>query len=488
MAAFNKLTASELSALAARFAKPQSASAPQTVADSAAPIVQRTQPRAELTSFAQLPAYKQLQVQLKVAATTGIAVPYFMLHQGLAKEYTEVAGRRLLNFSTYDYLGLNGDERLNAAAAAAAQRYGTSASASRLVAGERPIHRELEAALAAHYGAEDCVVMVSGFACNVTTIASLFGSGDVIYTDKLCHNSIMTGAQDSRAVRVIYPHNDMAALRELLVKTRALHQRALIVTEGVFSMDGNIAKLKELVALKREFNCFLMVDEAHALGCIGASGKGSFEQAGIDPSAVDIWMGTLSKTLCTCGGYIAGCRALIELLKYKASGFVYSVGISPVLAAVALEALTLSRQELWRTQKLQENGAFALRRARELGLNTGLAEGTAILPIIVGSSMKAAFLANLLLDHGICALPIIYPVVAENAARLRLFLSASHHQASIETALQSICNLLPEATAREAQFVHKVRGTYADESADLAVSMDAAAVQAQPAAQLKEDA
>lgn len=454
MAAFNKLTASELSALAARFAKPLSASAPQTVADSADPMVQRTQPRPELTSFAQLPAYKQLQVQLKVAATTGIAVPYFMLHQGLAKEYTEVAGRRLLNFSTYDYLGLNGDERLNAAAA---QRYGTSASASRLVAGERPIHRELEAALAAHYGAEDCVVMVSGFACNVTTIASLFGAGDVIYTDKLCHNSIMTGAQDSRAARVIFPHNDMTALRDLLVKTRALHQRALIVTEGVFSMDGNIAKLKELVALKREFNCFLMVDEAHALGCIGKTGQGSFEYAGIDPQSVDIWMGTLSKTLCTCGGYIAGSKALIELLKYKASGFVYSVGISPVLAAAALTALTLSRVELWRTQQLQENGAYALRRAKELGLNTGLAEGTAILPIIVGSSMRAAFLSNLLIEHGICALPIIYPVVAENAARLRLFLSASHHQDSIETALQTIFKLLPQAAAREAQFVNKVR-------------------------------
>ncbi len=476
MAELKQLSSAELSALVARFSAPQGAAGasaqPEVKSradgsdlpaalkkDSAA----AQQPSAAAKpSFADFSAYRQLKVQLKVAASTGIAVPYFMLHQGLAKDLTEVDGRQLLNFSTYDYLGLNGDVRVNAAAAAAAERYGTSASASRLVAGERPVHRELEQALAQHYQTDDCVAMVSGYAANVTTIASLFGPQDVIFADELCHNSIMTGAKDSRAVRLIYPHNDMAALRQLLISNRSRHKRALIVTEGVFSMDGNIAPLSELTELKEEFNAFLMVDEAHALGCIGSTGAGSFEYAGIDPRRVDIWMGTLSKTLCTCGGFIAGEKALIELLKYKAPGFVYSVGLSPVLAAASLKALDLMHTESWRTQRLQENGKFALECARSLGLNTGLAEGTEILPVVVGSSMRAAFLSNLLLDAGVCVLPIIYPVVSEGAARLRFFLSASHSKEQIAHALELTAKLLPQARAREAQFVTKVQSDGSD--------------------------
>lgn len=478
MAAMKKLTDTDLNALLSRFRQPaaKNGSDDRPSAASAYGTAEQTEAMSASLqhssavnpgsskvscSFEDFPAYKQLQIQLRVAQRTGIGVPYFMLHQGLAKEYTEADGKRLLNFSTYDYLGLNGDSRLTQAATQAALRYGTSASASRLVAGERPVHRELEVALAEHYGTEDCVVMVSGYACNATTIASLFGPGDVIYADRLSHSSIMNGAKDSMAARLIYQHNDMQALRQLLETTRVRHNRALIVTEGVFSMDGNIAALRELIALKREFNCFLMVDEAHALGCIGATGAGSGEYWHVAPQDVDIWMGTLSKTLCTCGGYIAGNKALITLLKYKAPGFVYSVGMSPVLAAASLEALKLMHAETWRTEKLQENCSFAFRRAQELGLDTGKAEGTAILPVITGSSMKAGFLSSLLLEHGVCALPIIYPVVSENSARIRLFLSASHSKEHLKQALTLIASLLPEAEQKERQFISKVQNSSA---------------------------
>lgn len=405
------------------------------------------------TSIKEMPSFRRLQMQMKVAKATGILQPFFTCHDALAKAKTKIEGLEYLNFSTYDYLGLNGDLRVNEAAIEAMQKYGTSASASRLVAGERPIHRQFEQALANHYGTQDALTFVSGYATNVSVISTLFDSQDVIFEDSLCHNSIVTGAKDSGAKRVVYPHNNMQALRELLVLHRGKFKRALIVTEGVFSMDGNYAKLKDLIALKKEFGAFLMVDEAHALGVAGKRGLGSFEEAGVNSQEVDIWMGTLSKTLCTCGGFIAGSFELIELLKFTASAFVYSVGLSPVLAAASLKALSLLHQEPWRVEKLKDNALFAIDKARELGLNTGLAQGTAIVPIMVGSSMQAAFLSNLLMENGVCALPIIYPVVPEGEARLRLFLSTSHSHEEIEQGLLMISKLMPQAFEKEQAFV-----------------------------------
>ena len=218
-------------------------------------------------------------------------------------------------------------------------------------------------------------------------------------------------------------------------------------------MDGNFAPLPELIALKQEFGAFLMVDEAHALGVAGVNGFGSFEHFKIDPKEVDIWMGTLSKSLCSCGGYIAGSSVLIELLKYKASAFVYSVALAPVLAAAALETLNLLHTEKHRVEKLQENCSFALQKAKELNLNTGLAQGTAILPLIVGSSLQAVFLSNLIYEQGVCALPIIYPVVEEGAARLRLFLSASHSHEEILRALTIIKECSKKAELMEQDFI-----------------------------------
>ena len=450
-----KLSDAEIAALVGRFSGEPGASAKhqeegrdfiQPYADG---IVSRAYPA---PSFEELPAYKRLEVQLKVGKATGVTQPFFMVHEGCAHATTVVDGRTLLNFSTYDYLGLNGDPRVNAAAVAAMERYGTSASASRLVAGERPVHRELEKALAAHYGTEDALVFVSGYATNVTVIATLFDRGDIIFEDALVHNSIVTGAVSSGATRVAVPHNDVTALERLLKERRHRHRRAIIVTEGVFSMDGNCARLKELIALKKRYGCFLMVDEAHALGVTGKTGRGSFEREGIDPAEVDIWMGTLSKTLCTCGGYIAGAKALVMLLRYTAPAFVYSVGLSPALAAASLKALELLHAETWRVHKLQENARYALDTARALGLNTGLAEGTSILPILVGSSLKAAFLSNLLMERGVCALPVIHPVVPEGEARLRLFLSAAHDREHLKSALKTIAACLPEAEAKAAAF------------------------------------
>jgi 8-amino-7-oxononanoate synthase len=390
------------------------------------------------TRFDRHPLYEKLLVPRAAADRLGLKNPFFIAHDGVAGAVTRIGGREYINFSSYNYLGLAGHPAVNKAAKEAIDRYGTSASASRLVAGERPIQRELEEALAELYGVEDCVVFVSGHATNVSTIATLFGSKDLIVHDALIHNSVLEGARLSGAQRRSFPHNDLAALDALLTDIRGQFERVLIVVEGHYSMDGDIPDLPRLIEIKRRHQAFLMVDEAHALGVLGQTGKGSHEHHGIAGTDVDIWMGTLSKTLAGCGGYIAGSRALVELLKYAAPGFVYSVGISPPLAAASLAALRLMQKEPERVGRLQQNAQRFLQLAREAGLDTGRSQGYAIIPIILGGSIKVTKLSNQLFERGINVQPIIYPAVEEKAARLRFFLSAAHTEQHILCALEAL--------------------------------------------------
>ena len=406
----------------------------------------------DLLRFDTLPSYTQIQVQKAVAQKLGIEQPYYICHDDLSQDTARIAGKTYLNFSCYDYLGLNGDSRLKEAARAACERYGLSASASRLTAGERPPHRALEKALASLYGTEDCLVFVSGHATNMSTISCLFSSQDAIFHDSASHNSLVLGAVLSGAARFSYPSNDLEALRSQLEKHRSSFKRALIVTEGLFGMDGEISDIPGLVALKREFGCFLMVDEAHSLGTVGKTGRGVCEHFGLAASDVDIWMGTLSKTLCGCGGYIAGSAALIDILKYQAPGFVYSVGMPPMLAATSLCALQCMLSEPWRVAKLQENGQKLLSLALAHGLDCGHAKGFAVIPIMLGDSLTVVLLSKLLKDEGVLALPIIYPGVEEGRARLRFFVSAAHASEQIEEAVEKISRLLPQARAKSRDF------------------------------------
>ena len=395
--------------------------------------------------FSQFPAFRQLEIESKVAEQAGIMNPFFLCHEGIAKATTRIDGQEYLNFSTYDYLDLNGHSEIEDAAVEAMRHWGTSASASRLVSGERPPHRALEKTIATLYGVEDAIVYVSGHATNVSTIGSLFGPQDIIFHDSLSHNSIVQGAMASRAERISFPHNDMKALERLLREHRPRAQRALIVTEGVFSMDGNIADLPELVKLKKAWGAFLMVDEAHALGVLGQHGRGSAEYFGIDPKEIDIWMGTLSKTCCGCGGYIAASSELIRLLKFTSPGFVYSVGMSPVLAAASRCALQIMQREPWRIAKLTQISQQFVQMAKQRGLNTGRAQGHAIVPIILGSSLLTGKVASRLFKRHVNVMPIIYPVVQEGEARLRFFLSAAHNTEHIEKALDILMQELPLA-------------------------------------------
>jgi len=384
------------------------------------------------------PGYRQLRIIADGAAQLNIGSPFFRVHEGIAGGRIHLDGRDYLNFSSYNYLGLAGHPAVQTAAKAAIDSYGTSVSASRLVSGERALHRELEAAIASAYGVDAAIAFVSGHATNVTTIGHLFGPRDLIVHDEFIHNSSLQGIQLSGARRLSFAHNDWTALDALLKQHRRDFERTLIVIEGIYSMDGDFPDLPEFVDIKRRHKCFLMIDEAHSFGVMGATGLGMREHFSLPADAVDIWMGTLSKTFAGCGGYIAGETALIEHLKFLAPGFLYSVGMPPPLAAASLAALRCMRDEPQRVVTLRERGALFLELARAAGIDTGFSAGVAVIPAIIGSSTRATRISAGLLQRGINVSPILYPAVPEKLARLRFFISCEHTEADIREAVGAL--------------------------------------------------
>ncbi len=387
------------------------------------------------TSFESLPAYQQLRTQRALADALQVGFPFYRAHDIRAGARSIIAGKPVVNFASYDYLGLNAHPEITKAVSAAAETWGTSVSASRITAGERSFHRELERELADVYESEDSLVFVSGHATAISTIAAVLGPKDLILHDSLIHNCVVVGAQLSGATRRPFPHNDLDALNDILAATRDRFERVLIVVEGLYSMDGDGPDLGRLVDIKEQYDCWLMVDEAHSLGILGKTGKGIFEMAGVDPKRVDMWLGTLSKTVVSCGGYVAGKRSLVEYLKLAAPGMVYSVGMPAPATIAALTALRLMLREPERVARLQANGALFLRRAREAGLDVGTSWGYAVTPVILGDSLRTVLLAERLLQRGYNAFPIVPPGVPEQSARLRFFISSEHSTADIEGAV-----------------------------------------------------
>lgn len=404
-------------------------------------------PTAPGRDLSTLPGAADIEMVREAGAALGLESPYFRPHEGVAGARTVIGGREYLNFASYNYLGLNGDPRVAAAAKAAIDRHGVSASASRLASGERPVHGALEAALAAFHGTEACLAFVSGHATNVTVIGQIMGPRDLILHDALIHNSAAEGARLSGARRIAFPHNDWRAAERELAAHRPRHGRALLVIEGHYSMDGDVPDLARFADMAERHDSLLMVDEAHSLGVLGATGSGVAEQCGVDPARVDIWMGTLSKTLSACGGYIAGRRALVELLRHAAPGFVYSVGLAPPLAAAALESLRILEAEPERVARLQRNAALFLRLARAAGFDTGGSAGLGIVPVILGSSVRAARVAASLFEAGVNVQPILFPVVPERSARLRFFLSSEHTEAEIGRSITALREAMQVAAA-----------------------------------------
>ena len=383
-----------------------------------------------------------LREQRRALDVRGLANPFFLAHDAVAGGTTVIAGKTYLNFANYNYLGLNGDPAVSRAAHAAIETQGTSVSASRIVSGERPLQRELELALAEFLQAEDCLALVSGYLTNLTVIGHVMRPGDVIFHDRLAHNSAIQGALLSRAKRIGFPHNDWRALDRLMAEHRGSYRRALIFVEGVYSMDGDIADLPRFIELRGRHNAMLMVDEAHSLGVLGRHGGGVREHFGLSGRDVDLWMGTLSKALASGGGYVAGNGAVMEYLRYTMPGFIYSVGISPPAAAAALAALRRMREEPSRIAMLQARARLFLARARQKGLDTGSSEGTAIVPVMVGDSMQSIALANALFARGINVQPVLAPAVSEATARLRFFITSAHSEAQICQAVDAVAEEL----------------------------------------------
>lgn len=411
---------------------------------SGAPVGNSAPLSKEAYDFGELPDYRPIKLQRAALASLDLDHPFFRLGEGDSAAATQIEGEPQISFASYDYLGLNRHPEVRSAAKAAVDHWGVSTSASRLVGGERPYHRSLERALADMQGTEAALAMVSGHATNLATIGALLGPKDLIILDQFSHNSVVEGARISGATRLIAPHNDYGWIDDTLTQVREQHRHVLIAVEGLYSMDGDTPDLAELVALKTRHRAWLMVDEAHALGCLGATGRGLAEAAGIDPTVVEIWMGTLSKTLASCGGYICGSAALIDYLRARAPGFVYSVGLAAPLAATAETALRIMQRDPEPVARLAANGRLFLDRARAAGLDTGLSEGHAITPVMIGDSLRAVRASEALFAKGINALPIIHPGVPERSARLRFFLTADHTPEMINAAVQATAEVLAD--------------------------------------------
>ena len=350
----------------------------------------------------------------------------------------KVNGQVFLNLSSNDYLGLAGDPRLIAAAQEAAARWGVGSTASRLIVGTLALHQQVEEAVAAFKGRPRAALFNTGYMANVGVIAALMGKGDVILSDKLNHASIIDGLRLAEASFYRYPHGDLERLEALLQKYQNA-RRVLIVTDSVFSVDGDLAPLRELVSLKERYGAWLMIDEAHATGVLGAKGAGLAEALGLT-EAVDIHMGTFSKALGSFGAFVAGSAALIEVLHNRARSFIYSTALPPPVLGAMAAALEIVSQEPANRAYLLEQAAIFRQRLQAGGLNT-MASATQIIPVQVGDNALALHYAALLRQQGLMVVAIRPPTVPSGSARLRLSLSAAHQAAELAHAAATVVHV-----------------------------------------------
>lgn len=389
----------------------------------------------ETATVDAFPEVGRFEERLSAIADSGEEFPYFRVHEGTVRDTTVIGGRPYLSFGSYNYLGLSGHPAVNEAVHRAVDRYGSSVSASRVLSGERDLTVRLERALAGFLGVGDCMTLVSGHATNVTAIGHLVGAGDLVLHDALAHDSILQGCALSGAARRPFAHNDTGQLDHLLRINRSRFRRVLIAVEGAYSMDGDLVDLPAVIEVKKRHGALLMVDEAHSIGTVGERGRGVGEFFGVDRSDVDLWMGTLSKSFASCGGYLGGSARMVRWLRHTLPGFVYSVGLTPANAAAALAATELITGEPHRVRALRRNSALFLGLASAAGLSTGSSADTPIVPCILGDSARTLRVAGRLFDRGVIADPIFHPAVEEGLSRLRFFVTSEHGEDDIRRAV-----------------------------------------------------
>jgi glycine C-acetyltransferase len=342
-------------------------------------------------------------------------------------------GRMVVNLSSNNYLGLNTHPALVRAAIEATERFGVGSGAVRSIAGTMKIHVELEKRIAQFKNVEACVVFQSGFTANAGTVSAILGKGDLIISDELNHASIIDGCRLSRADIRVFPHKDTEALEKILTETQALPGKKLVITDGVFSMDGDIAPLPKIVELAARYGAIMMVDDAHASGVLGKSGRGTIDHFGLH-GKVDIQVGTLSKAIGAMGGYVCGSRNLIEYLYHRARPFLFSTSHPPAVAASCLAAFDILENEPHWIERLWKNARFFKDGLDKLGFNTGSSE-TPINPVMIGKGELAMNFADELFKEGVFAQGIGYPTVPESKSRIRTIVTATHSREQLQYAL-----------------------------------------------------
>src|SRR5574337_303142 len=346
-----------------------------------------------------------------------------------------VDGRAVLHFAGSDYLGLAGHPRLKQAACRATMRYGSGVASARLISGNHDLYPQLEERLARFKQAEAALLFSTGYQANLGVISALMDSQDVVFSDALNHASIVDGCRLSRAQVRIFPHNDVAVLEDLLRKETSTGRR-LIVVDGLYSMDGDVAPLREIVELAERYDCMTMVDDSHGTGVLGETGRGTVEATGV-LGRIDIETGSLAKALGGFGGYVVGSRTIIEYLINRARPFIFTCALPPAVPATLLEALTIVEQEPERRQRLWDNTRQMRAGLQEVGFEVSLS-GTQIIPLMVGEPERAMRFCQELLDRGVFAQGIRYPSVPRGTERIRLTVTASHSTADLDAALTAL--------------------------------------------------
>lgn len=365
---------------------------------------------------------------------------YFHLKvlEGEQKPVATFDGKEVINLSSNNYLGLTTHPKLRRAAIEATRKYGVGSGAVRTIAGTMKSHMELEEQIARFKRVEACVVFQSGFTANSGTVSAILGKDDLIISDELNHASIIDGCRLSRAAIKVFKHKDYSDCERVLQETRDWNGKKLLITDGVFSMDGDIANLPALCDLADKYNCIMMVDDAHASGVLGSRGRGTIDHFGLH-GRVDIQVGTLSKAIGSLGGYVCGSRDLIEFLYHRGRPFLFSTSHPPSVTATCQAAFELLDSEVGGklTKKLWSNTKFFKRGLKKLGFDTGASE-TPITPIMVGDAAKAFQFSRDLFNEGVFACAIGYPTVPEGKARLRTIVTATHKRADLQKALDTI--------------------------------------------------
>lgn len=365
--------------------------------------------------------------------------PFQIALQGRSGPHVQAEGREMLMLSSYDYLGLIGDPRIDHCAIEAVRKYGTGTGGVRLLTGTIDLHHQMEKELAAFKGTAQAITFSSGYLANLAVMSALLSPQDRVILDSLSHRSLVDACRLAGVQIQRFEHNDPASLRREL-QSGPPANRTLIVADSVFSMDGDICRLPDLIELKREFRCYLMMDESHATGVLGTHGRGADEHFGVDPNDVDIWTGSLAKAIPSNGGFAAVSQEVGIFLQHAAAPFIFSAALCPSAVAAVRATLAILESEPERVARLKDNADFLREGLRELGYCVGASQ-TPIIPVIREDEKSAVLLAGKLRDRGIFVTPVVFPAVPQGSARLRLCVTAAHTRGDLEQALDAFRRL-----------------------------------------------